>query len=208
MTQGIDETVEGVIDVRDGARPASPQGSFLRSGEVFGPWKLLDHVATNIIHLRPALFFENYLGSLQSIKDDGKIYMPVSGSRKIPMIATRDIVRLAFDRLVDTSWTGRSVRGLHGPCDLSFDDAAKCISSGLERNVDHVMVNDETARGAMMKAGMSESVCELMLEMFRGYEHGTLRADEERSPETYTPTKLAEFAKGVIRPLVEEGVVH
>jgi uncharacterized protein YbjT (DUF2867 family) len=170
--------------------------------------KLLDHVSTNIIHLRPAFFFENYLGSLKSIKDDGKIFLPVSGSRRIPMIATRDIVRLACDRLVDTSWTGRSVRGLHGPCDMSFDEAAQCISDGMERKVEHVTVDDEMARRFMTEGGMSESVCDLMLEMFRGYEMGTLRADEERSPETFTPTKLTCFAKEVMRPLVEEHVVY
>ena len=169
--------------------------------------KILDRVATNIIHLRPAYFFENFVPQLENIKKEGKIYLPVSGTTRIPMLATRDIGIMAADRLVDTCWTGRSVRGLHGPADLSFDEVAAVLSSCLEREIVHVKISEDLARKAMMEWGISEPTCELMLEMYRGFEKGTLRPDEVRSPETFTPTKLADFARKVMRPLIEEPVV-
>lgn len=170
--------------------------------------QLLDHAAINIVHLRPGYFFENFLMHRQSIRDEGNICLPVSGSRRIKMIATRDIARVAADRLVDTSWTGRLVRGLHGPDDLSFDAAAAAISEGVGRKVVHVKVDEETARKAMIDAEMSDHVADLMLELYRSIESGTLVADEERSPETYTPTRMVDFAREVIRPLIEEPAVH
>lgn len=191
----------------------SSMGAHLRSGG--GPInglhdveQLLDRVATNIIHLRPGFFFENFLAQMEHIRSESRIYLPVSGSRRVPMLATRDIARVAAERLVDTSWTGRSVRGLHGPADLSFDEAAAAISNGLGRKVVHVRVEPELSRDFMIDWGMSETVCDLMLEMYKGYELGTLKPDEERSPETYTPTQLIDFAKKVMRPVIEERIAH
>jgi uncharacterized protein YbjT (DUF2867 family) len=191
----------------------SSVGAHLRSGG--GPInglhdveQCLDHVATNIIHLRPGYFFENYLLQVQNIVTEGEIYLPVSGSRRVPMIGTMDIARVAADRLVDTSWFGRSIRGLHGPCDMTFNEAASALSSGLGCPVSHVRIEEGPARKAMIGWGMSESACTLMLEMYRGFELGTLRPDEQRSPETYTPTRLTDFAREQMSPLIEELVVR
>ncbi len=168
--------------------------------------RLLDGVATNITHLRPGYFFENFLWHTKTIREEGKICLPVSGSTRIPMIATQDIVHAAVDRLVDSSWSCRLIRGLHGPADLSFDEAAAALSVGLGRDIVHVKVDEDLACKAMTQWGLSKSCCDLMLEMYRGFELGTLRPDEERSPETFTPTLLADFAREVIRPKIEERV--
>jgi uncharacterized protein YbjT (DUF2867 family) len=191
----------------------SSAGAHLASGGgpingLYDVEQLLNGVATNITHLRPGHFFENYLMSLDSIKHDGRIFMPVSGSRRIPMIATRDIARIATDRLVDTTWSGHWVRCLYGPADLSFDEAAAAIAQGLGRKVVHVKVDEDAARKGMIASGMSENFADLLLEMYRGCESGALRPEKERSPENYTPTRLTDFAREVIRPLIEEPAVH
>jgi uncharacterized protein YbjT (DUF2867 family) len=190
----------------------SSVGAQLRSGG--GPInglhdveQLLDRVATHIIHLRPGYFFENFLMQLESIKWQGKVCLPVSGSRRIPMIATCDIARVAADKLVETTWTGRCVRGLHGPADLSFDEAAAAISQGLQREVVFVRVDSDVARKAMVEAGLSGHVADVMLEMYRSIDSGALRTEEQRTPETYTPTRLVDFARETIRPLIEEPVM-
>jgi uncharacterized protein YbjT (DUF2867 family) len=188
-------------------------GAHLRSGGgpingLYDVEQWLDRVATNLIHLRAGFFFENFLMQLESIKNEGKIFVPVSGSRRIPMLATRDIARVAVDRLVDTRWSGRWVRGLHGPADLSFDEAADAISQGLGRKIVCVRVDNDAARKAMTEMGMSEHMADLMLEMYRGIDSGSLRPAELRSPETYTPTRMIDFARETIRPLIEEPAVH
>ncbi|MGA2259671.1 MAG: NAD(P)H-binding protein, partial [Thermoguttaceae bacterium] len=85
----------------------------------------LNDATANVTHLRPGFFFENLLWQADSIKNLGRISLPLSGSKRFPMIATRDIGRAAVQRLIDQQWTGHRVRELHGPADLSFDEVTE-----------------------------------------------------------------------------------
>ena len=89
---------------------------------------LLDAVSTNITHLRPGFFFENLLWQLDWIRNSGTISLPLSGDRRYPMIATRDIGRVAAARLASRGWVGHFTGELHGPADLSFDKAAEILA--------------------------------------------------------------------------------
>ncbi len=75
---------------------------------------LLDEAGDNITHLRPGFFFENFLMQLDSITKWGRISWPISGSRSFPMIAARDVGRVAAVRLADPKWAGIYIRELHG----------------------------------------------------------------------------------------------
>jgi uncharacterized protein YbjT (DUF2867 family) len=167
---------------------------------------LLDQVVTCITHVRPFYFFENYFWQLGPIKELGRVFLPVSSSTRIAMVATRDIARVAAQRLLDHTWSGRTVKGLHGPADLSFDEAAAAIGLGIERPVVHVQVPEEQARQAMRSIGLSEHVTELVLELYRAIESGLLRPAEPRTADTTTPTTLTQFARDVLKPLVNEPV--
>jgi uncharacterized protein YbjT (DUF2867 family) len=167
---------------------------------------LLDQVVTHLTHLRPFFFFENFLWQLESIKNHGRVFLPISGSTRIAMVATRDIAQVAALRLQDNTWTGRTVQGLHGPADLSFDEAAMAIGRGLGRPVVHVRVPEEQARQAMSAAGLSEYVADMVLELYRAIESGLLRPAEPRTAETTTPTTLEQFARDVLQPLIGEPV--
>jgi hypothetical protein len=48
----------------------------------------------------------------------------------------------------------------------------------------------------------------LMLEMYDAVESGTLQALEPRSPQTTTPTTLAEFTREVIFPLIAQPIAN
>ncbi len=168
---------------------------------------LLDQVVTHCTHLRPFYFFENYFWQLESIKGHGRVFLPVSGSTRIAMVATRDIALVAALRLLDHTWTGRTVQGLHGPADVSFDEAAIAIGRGLDRPVVHVRVPEEQARQALRAGGLSEYVAEMVLELYRAIESGRLRPAEPRTAETTTPTTLEQFSRAVLKPLVSEPVI-
>ena len=168
--------------------------------------RLLDEASPNVTHLRCGYFFENFLYQLDSIRREERFYLTVSGNRRMPAIATRDIARVAADRLMDVTWTGRSVRGLHGPADLSMDEAAAELSRGLGRTIRYAKVPEETLRSALEKMGMSEDSIESMLEMYRVLELGILKPAEPRTAETTTPTTLEEFAREVMAPMLAEPV--
>jgi uncharacterized protein YbjT (DUF2867 family) len=169
---------------------------------------LLDAAAPNITHLRPGFFFENVLMQLDSIKRSGRMSLPLSRSQRYPMIAARDIGRVAAERLADGKWTGHSVRELHGPANLSFDDLAAELSRVLGRKIEYVRCEPQQARNALLQNGMSEHMADLLLEMYAAVESGRMRSSRSRSAETTTPTTFGEFAREVILPLVGEPVAH
>ena len=167
----------------------------------------LDDVVDHVTHLRPFFFFENFLLQLEPLKNLGRLCLPVSGSVRIGMVATRDIGDMAAFRLLDHTWTGRAVQGLHGPSDLSFDEAAEEIGRGLDRPVFHVRVPEAQARQAMHASGLNEHLTEAFLEILQAIESGLLRPAEARTADTTTPTTIEEFARDVLRPLVSEPVM-
>ena len=92
------------------------------------------------------------------------------------------------------------IRELHGPADLNFDEVADILSDALGRNIVYIQSDRQEARHALLDAGMSENLTDLMLEMYDAFESGRLQPLEPRSPSTTTPTTLAEFAREVILP--------
>jgi len=164
--------------------------------------------ADNVTFLRPGFFFENLFWQLDSIKKWGRISLPISGSRRYPMIATRDIGRAAADRLRDRNWTGHHVRELHGPADVCFDDVAKTLSDVLGRKIVYVKCNRDDLRQEMLNNAMSENAADLMLELYDAVEAGRLQATQPRLPETTTATTLAEFAREALLPMITQPVAH
>ena len=90
--------------------------------------------------------------------------------------------------------------GLHGPADLSFDEAAAAISEGLGHEVKHVKVDEATVKQAMLGMGLGESITDLLLEMYRAIEAKSLTSAEPRTAETTTPTTMIAWAREVMRP--------
>ncbi len=162
----------------------------------------LDEATKNVTHLRPAFFFENFAFQLDNIRLKGSIFLPVSGARRIPMVATPDIAHIAAKRLMDRKWTGRSVRGVHGPEDLSFDEVAGQLSEAVGRKITHVKVSEEDARKALLAAGLGKSACEAMLELYRAIEEGTLVPAEPRTEKTTTHTPFYAYARQCLAPLI------
>jgi uncharacterized protein YbjT (DUF2867 family) len=168
----------------------------------------INDAATNVIHLRAGFFFENFLAQLEAIRNGGRISWPLPGSCRYPMIATRDIGRVAADLLRDGTWSGGRVRELHGPTDLSFDGAAEILSEALGRKIEYVRCEPREMRQMILDNAVSENIANLLLEMYDAIETGRLRATQRRSPETTTPTTLAEFAQDVIAPLLATPAAH
>ena len=166
-----------------------------------GVERLLNEAATNITHVRAAFFFENYLGQLDPIKNQGSVYMPVKAETRLAMVATRDIAGVTARELLALDWSGRRVVSAMGPKDLTFGEAAAALSEGIGRQVSHVTVTAEQARESMLGAGMSPGLTEGFLAIFAAADAGLLRW--ERDASSTTPTTLEEFARTVVRPMLE-----
>ncbi len=165
-----------------------------------GVERLLNEAATNITHVRAAFFFENYLGQLEPIKNQGSVYMPVKAETRLAMVATRDIVGVTARELLALDWSGRRVVSAMGPKDLTFGEAAAALSEGIGRQVSHVTVTPEQARESMLGAGISPGLTDGFLAIFAAADAGLLRW--ERDGSSTTPTTLEEFARTVVRPML------
>jgi uncharacterized protein YbjT (DUF2867 family) len=166
----------------------------------------LNEAATNITHLRPGFFFENLLWQLDSIRKWGRISLPLSGMVRYPMIATRDIGRVAATRLASQDWTGQFVRELHGPADLSFKEVAETVGEVVGRKMVYIKCDPQETRDAMLNTGMSENAADMMLELYNAVDTGRLRTTQPRTDETTTSTTLAEFVRETILPRITEPV--
>jgi len=170
---------------------------------LFDVEKAIDSAAESVAHLRPGFFMENFLGHVQSLRQEGAVYLPISGKTRVPLIATRDIARVAADRLLDAGWSGRTVTPLQGPDTLSFDEAAETMSAALGWPLKHVQVPYERAREAMKGMGMSDSAVRGFLELYHALETGYLYSGKPEAEKVITETTFEQFAREVIKPAVQ-----
>ena len=155
-----------------------------------------------VVSLRPGIFMENFLRSAETIAKSGQIFLPVPPGKRWPVVATADIADKAACWLLDRSWSGHHRVGVHGPKDLSTDETAAIISSELGKPVKCVELTPDQARGAMQSMGMPGFVVDIIIEMYVAYIEGRLDAAEPRTPNTTTPTSLAEFARTTLVPAI------
>ena len=133
-----------------------------------------------------------------SIASEGAVFLPLPGSIRLPMIATVDIAKAAAERLLDTSWTGRSVIELVGPDEVTFEDAARTVGKAIGKDVKHVQVSEDQSREGIKALGMSAGVANLLIEMDGALASGKV-VPEAPSPVVATTT-LDVFANSVFRP--------
>src|SRR5205085_11991109 len=81
--------------------------------------------------LRPGYFLENFLANLGLIRAQGVNGGAIEPDVRFPMTAVRDIGAAAAEELHDRSLTGRSVRELLGPRDLSIREATAALGAAL-----------------------------------------------------------------------------
>ncbi len=163
---------------------------------------LVDGAARAVNHLRPAYFMENFLQQRAAISNSSSIFLPMSPTTRAPMIATRDIARVAVGLLLDDRWTDRKAIELLGPADTTFAEAAVQIGAGLGRSVSYVQIAEDRMRDNILRSGRGgASFVDQLLLMYRAIESGAMRSPDPRSPANTTPTTLEEFARDVMAPL-------
>ena len=159
---------------------------------------VFEHAFAHTVCLRPGHFMENFKMSLSTILSDGRIYSSHTADQPIPMIATCDIGNAAAAICADDLWMGHHILGLHGPGDVSYEEAATIIGAALGRTVNYVQISDEAMCEAMVHAGMPTHMAELVCGLYAGIRAGRVRRVEPRNA---TPTTLEVFARQTLRPL-------
>jgi uncharacterized protein YbjT (DUF2867 family) len=159
----------------------------------------LDRSGAHVVHLRPSYFMDNDLWAIPSIRGASSIFLPISGSRQIPRIATRDIAKEAAGLLLERSFQGRSVIELEGPARVTFDENAAAISRILDRPISHVTVSSSSAQAALRSIGMTEDAAARVVELYEALESGYLGGSPPAAPRK-TKTTIDSFAREVFLP--------
>jgi uncharacterized protein YbjT (DUF2867 family) len=146
-------------------------------------------------------FMDNLLRQVPAIKDRGMFATPVSGDRRLPSCATRDIAATAARLLLDDSWSGAGHVAVLGPEDLSFNDMAQIMSEVLGKPVHYQQIPAEALKNRLTAAGMSDAMAQGTVDMMIAKDQGLDNA-EPRTPESTTPTTFRQWCEEILKPAV------
>ncbi len=146
-------------------------------------------------------FMDNTLRQVEAIKNQGMFFSPISGDRKMPACATRDIARVAAKLLLDPSWSGPGTVPVLGPEDLSFNDMAQIMSDVLVKQVRFQQIPFDAFKARLTASGMSEAMAQGMVDMMVAKNEGLDNA-EPRTPQSTTPTSFRQWCEEVLKPAV------
>lgn len=146
-------------------------------------------------------FMDNILRQTQSIRNEGVFVSPISGERKLPTCATRDIAAVAARLLLDPSWSGQDKVSVLGPEDLSFNDMAQVMSEALATTVRFQQISFEAFKASLTARGVSEAMAQGMVDMMAAKNEG-LDNSEPRTAESTSPTSFRSWCEEVLKPAV------
>jgi uncharacterized protein YbjT (DUF2867 family) len=146
-------------------------------------------------------FMDNILRSVETIKNQGVFFSPVSGDRKLPTCATRDIAAVAAELLLDDSWSGYDTVPVLGPEDLSHNDMAQIMSEVLGRPVRYQQSPVEALKTRLAGDGWSDAMAQGMIDMMVAKENGLDNA-EARTAQSTTPTSFRRWCEEALKPAI------
>ncbi|WP_043621584.1 NAD(P)H-binding protein [Nonomuraea candida] len=186
----------------------SSVGAELRkgAGEIDGLARveeLLDRLAAAdpglaVTHLRCGYFFSNLLFELDAIRS-GSVSVLLPPDQRFGWVAPADIAMVGASLLLRPDWSGRHIRAVHGPRDLSWNDAMAVVGEVLGRTVTVQRVEDDVMRATLSGAGLTEAQVEAIMGMSTGLRDGFV-PEQPRTPETTTDTTLGAWAWAELRP--------
>jgi uncharacterized protein YbjT (DUF2867 family) len=153
-----------------------------------------------VTHLRCGFFFTNLLFQLDALSA-GVVPVLWPTDHRLGWVAPRDIADVATGLLLRTDWSGRRVQAVHGPRDLSWDEAMAIVSAAVGREVRAEQIADDDMRAALASFGLQPAQVEAMVGMPIGLRDG-FTPEQQRDATTTTETTLGSWAYEALRPLL------
>jgi uncharacterized protein YbjT (DUF2867 family) len=160
--------------------------------------ELLNATGATVLHLRCGMFFTNLLWELDSLRAGVlRACMPVDYAQ--PWVDPRDIGDVAAARLLSPGWSGRHVQAVHGPEDLTLTQVAEIVTDAAGHRVRAETISPEAQRASLRASGLGDKQVEGIAGM-SSVTSGQFVAEDKRSTVTTTPTTLAAWVYGTLRP--------
>jgi uncharacterized protein YbjT (DUF2867 family) len=150
--------------------------------------------AANLLVLRPAAYMDYLVAAVPMIRAEKVNGSAIRSDARFPMVATDDVAEEAAERLRARDFNGHEVKLLIGPEDVTMAEATRAIGQRLGMpDLPYVEFPPEGVKSALLRAGMSEQVAGLMVDMQLALNDGRYFVGVERTRESATPTRLGEF---------------
>ena len=187
---------------------AAGKGRARRAGPISGLHameEILNDSGAAIRHVRCGLFMENFLSQASAIQELGLVSYPMPGHIPIPMTAASDAADVALRWLVRRDWKDVEGIAVHGPEDLSCNQAAAILERILERPVRYQEASADNFIRTLVKKGASSEYAKSRVELFSALTQGVMHA-EPRTAESTTPTTLAAWAQIELLPALGQSL--
>jgi uncharacterized protein YbjT (DUF2867 family) len=151
--------------------------------------------AVHILHLRPTFFMENLMMNIDMIKNMGINGSHIHGDLPFAMIATKDIAEVAAKYLLERNFSGKTVRELLGPLDISLEEATRIIGEKIGKSdLPYVNFSQEEYIKGLLQAGLSKDMAEQLTELDAGINDRLFASGEPRTKENRTSMDFKQFA--------------
>ncbi|AWA29686.1 hypothetical protein HYN48_06100 [Flavobacterium magnum] len=155
----------------------------------------------NVLHIRSAYFMENFLRTIHVVKRMGFNSTTADGDTSIPMVATKDVAKIAAGHLANLDFTGKTIQAVMGPKNYTMSEFTAIIGQAIGNpDLAFVQLPVNQAKQAFLGNGFSEDFVDNLLEMGTAIKTGFMNF-QKRDASTTTPTTAEEFAAEIYAPL-------
>lgn len=155
--------------------------------------------ATDLLHLRPGSFMENFLPVAAVVAAAGVLPGMESPDARIPMVATRDVAAVAARELTAPQHRGALL--LHAPRHMTMREAAAVLGAAVgSPGLAYVQSTAAEGKAELRAHGFSASAADQIEALARWLSTSPL-ASAEVAPLQLQPTTLEAFAKEVFAPV-------
>lgn len=147
----------------------------------------LSQTGVPVTFLRAAYFMENWSPLVQAAAHGELPSFLAPLERKIPMIATEDIGRIAAEALCE-DWRDVRIIELEGPARYSPEDVANSLSRVLSKTVTPIELPESSWPKALSNAGFSDIALNGFVEMTRGLNSGHISFAKDECTDHRTGT--------------------
>ncbi len=156
--------------------------------------KLNGVTGLNALYVRAGYFMQNTLAQIGVIQNFGLLGGPLRADLAVAMIAARDIGDWAAEQLLRLDFSGKQPRELLGQRDLNYKEAAAVIGQAIGRpTLSYSQFPPALIKPALLQAGMSSNMADLLLEMTDAMNSGYMAPLEARSAQNTTLTTFETF---------------
>lgn len=156
----------------------------------------LGAIGLSVTFLRPGWFMENAQWDVASARDEGVVWSFLQPAERVfPMVATKDVGRLAAD-LIRQDCIGTRIVELEGPARVSAKELAQAFAAVLERPVRVEIVSRERWEGLFRAQGMKNPLPRIR--MLDGFNEGWIEFQDHGRLAVKGDTPLLEVITALV----------